>query len=238
MVLSVTVEATLITWVTYRVLGRCDDRLDEDEEPRLGLGQLWQFYQPLMATSLLRQAIRPVLNASIAAAALPRASLAAWPVAWGLAILIAGPAWSLQQLSTALASDKDAYRRVRTFALALGGLLSLLLVLVAFTPAYGLVMGGVYNLSEELQLLARPAVQIMVALPLLMGAQGLLRGTLIRQGATGAVRAAMVVNVLTLLATVLIGLALLSPTGVVIAATATVAGGVGELLWLMRNRSQ
>jgi Na+-driven multidrug efflux pump len=237
MVLSVTVEATLITCATCRVLGEdlYDDRGDGNEPSRLGLGQLWQFYQPLMATTLLRQAMRPVLNASIAAAALPRASLAAWPVAWGLAILIAGPAWSLQQLSTALASDKVAYRRVRAFALTLGVLLSLLLALVAFTPAYGVVMGGVYNLSEELQHLARPAVQVMVALPLLMGAQSLLRGTLIRRGATGAVRTAMIVNVLTLVGAVLVGLAFFAPTGVMLAAMATLTGGVGELVWLMRE---
>jgi hypothetical protein len=237
MVLSVTVEATLITCATCRVLGEdlYDDRGDGNEPSRLGLGQLWQFYQPLMATTLLRQAMRPVLNASIASAALPRASLAAWPVAWGLAILIAGPAWSLQQLSTALASDKVAYRRVRAFALTLGVLLSLLLALVAFTPAYGVVMGGVYNLSEELQHLARPAVQVMVALPLLMGAQSLLRGTLIRRGATGAVRTAMIVNVLTLVGAVLVGLAFFAPTGVMLAAMATLTGGVGELVWLMRE---
>jgi Na+-driven multidrug efflux pump len=214
---------------------RIQDKWGAEEASRLSLGGLWRFYQPLMATSLLRQAIRPVLNASIAAAALPRASLAAWPVAWGLAILVAGPAWSLQQLTTALASDENAYRRVRSFALTLSALLSLCLALVAFTPAYGVVMGGVYNLSEELQRLARPAVQVMVVLPLLMGIQGLLRGVLIRGGATGAVRTAMIVNVLTFAAAILVGLAFLSPTGVMLAATATLAGGLGELVWLLRQ---
>jgi Na+-driven multidrug efflux pump len=238
MVASVTVEAALVTRVTYGMLGEghFDDKWGAEEASPLGLGGLWRFYQPLMATSLLRQAIRPVLNASIAAAALPRASLAAWPVAWGLAILITGPAWSLQQLATALASDENAYRRVRGFALTLSVLLSLCLAFVAFTPAYGVVMGGVYNLSEELQHLAQPAVQVMVVLPLLMGVQGLLRGVLIQGGATGAVRTAMIVNVLTFAAAILVGLAFLSPTGVMLAAVATLAGGVGELVWLMRER--
>jgi small-conductance mechanosensitive channel len=106
---------------------------------------------------------------------------------------------------------------------------------VAFTPAYGVVMGGVYNLSEELQQLAQPAVQVMVALPLLMGVQSLLRGVLIREGATGAVRTAMIVNVLTLAAAIVAGMVVLSPTGVMLAAMATLAGGVGELVWLMRE---
>jgi hypothetical protein len=183
-------------------------------------------------TSILRQVSRPLLNAGIAAAAMARASLAAWPVSWGFAILLTGPAWSLQQLSTALVTDRTAYRRVRGFALSLGAIFSILLGLVAFTPLYNLVMGGIYNLSPALQSLAKPALQILVIYPLIMGAQALYRGVLIRTSCTGDVRTAMAVNVATLALTLLIGVTLLSPTGVVLAAAAVVMGAVAELAWL------
>jgi Na+-driven multidrug efflux pump len=235
MVFSVTVEAALITWACRPVL-RASDAAPEavsGDEPALTMRDLWRFYRPLAMTTILRQTTRPLLSAGIAAAALARASLAAWPVAWGFTILISGPAWSLQQLSTALADSRAAYRRVRGFTLVLGALLSLVLALVAFTPLYSVVMGGVYNLSPELQRLARPAVQLMAIYPLLLGAGALLRGVLIRGGSTGAVRTAMTVNVLTLAATLVVGLVLLSPTGVVLAAAATLAGGLAELIWLL-----
>lgn len=235
MVLSVTVEAALITWATRPVL--LSDRFPADappqEDPPLTTRGLWRFYRPLAMTTILRQTTRPLLNAGIAAAGMARASLAAWPVAWGLTILIAGPAWSLQQLTTALAADQLAYRRVRAFSLSLSAFFSLLLGLVAFTPLYGLVMGGVYNLSPGLQDLARPAVQLMVIYPLLMGGQSVLRGVLIRGGCTGTVRAAMTINVLTLAAALLIGVLFLSPTGVILAAVATLVGGLAELGWLL-----
>ncbi len=232
--LSVTIEALVITLATRPVL--CSDSFQasssEGEGPSLDMQSLWRFYRPLAVTTILRQTARPVLNAGIAAAEMARASLAAWPVAWGLTILIAGPAWSLQQLTTALAADEAAYRRVRIFALTLSAVFALLLGLVAFTPLYGLVMGGIYNLSSELQDLARPALQWMVFYPLLMGAQSLLRGVMIRGGCTGAVRAAMTANVLTLAGSILVGILVLSPTGVVLAAIATLTGGLAELAWL------
>jgi hypothetical protein len=165
-----------------------------------------------------------------------RASLAAWPVAWGLVILITGPAWSLQQLTTALATDQVAYRRVRNFALTLSAIFALLLGLVAFTPLYSLVMGDIYNLSPSLQKLARPAVQLMVVYPLIMGIQSLLRGALIRGGCTGAVRTAMAANVLTLGATLAVGAVFLSPTGIILAAAATLTGGLAELALLRRQQ--
>ena len=230
--LSVVVEAVLITWATRPVLRSGPFAEASAGDSPLTFPELWRFYRPLIATTFLRQFSRPLLNTGIAWAIMAKASLAAWPVAWGLAILIAGPAWSLQQLTTALASDEAAYRQVRRFSLSLSVLFAVVLGLVAFTPLYGWVMGGVYNLSPELQDLARPATQFMVLLPLLMGAQSVLRGSLIRGGCTGAVRAAMTANVAVLALTLLAGVTLLPLTGVTLAAVATLAGGLAELIWL------
>jgi hypothetical protein len=237
MVFSVVVEALLITWATRPVL-RADwyQATQTGDSARLTMGELWRFYRPLAVTTILRQTTRPLLNAGIAAAQMARASLAAWPVAWGFSILVAGPAWSLQQLTTALASDEAAYGRVRNFSLILSAGFSVLLGLVAFTPLYGWVMGGIYNLSPELQTLARPAVQLMVAYPLLMGAQSVLRGVLIRGGCTATVRAAMTLNVSVLAGTVAGGIVFSSVTGVVLAAMAVQAGTLAELGWLLRKR--
>lgn len=231
---SVTVEAALITWSTRPILRLGSSQVDASElrSPTLSMSGLWRFYRPLAVTSILRQTTRPILNAGIAAAYMARASLAAWPVAWGFTILIAGPAWSLQQLTTALTVDQEAYRRVRRFSLSLSAVFALLLGLGVFSPLYGLVMGGVYNLSPELQDLARPAMGLMVFYPLLLGMQALLRGVLIRGGCTGPVRAAMTVNVLVVALAVAIGALFFSPTGVMLAALAVLIGGVAELAWL------
>jgi hypothetical protein len=231
---SVTLEAALITWATRPILRSeaFQPNVAPDDDPPLTPQALWRFYRPLLVTTILRQTTRPLLNAGIAAAAMARASLAAWPVAWGLSILISGPAWSLQQLTTALAADPPAYRRVRNFSMALSAFFTLLMGLVAFTPLYGLVMGGVYNLSPALQELARPAVQIMVIYPLIMGGQSLLRGLLIREGCTGDVRSAMAANVVTLAATLFAGVTLFSPTGVQLATVAVMGGALAELAWL------
>jgi Na+-driven multidrug efflux pump len=232
--LSVVIEAALITWAARPLLGAgCRQTATADEgRPALTMRELWSFYRPLVVTTLLRQATRPLLNAGIAAAEMARASLAAWPVVWGLVILIGGPVWSLQQLTTALAENWGAYRRVRSFTLALSVAFTLLHGLVAFTPLYGLVMGGIYNLSPELQDLARPALQLMILYPLLMGNQALLRGVLIRAGCTGAVRAATTASVLVLAAVLWMGVSLFSFTGVVVAALATMAGLLADSAWL------
>jgi progressive ankylosis protein len=232
--ISVVAEAVVVTLAVRPILHaeRFRPGAPADDEPPLTLRALWQFYRPLLMTTIFGQATRPLLNTGIAMAALPRASLAAWPVAWGLNILIAGPAWSLQQFTTALASDGAAYRQVRRFSLNLSLILTLLFALIAFTPLYGLVMGGVYNLSPELQDLAQPATQLLAIYPLMAGLQALMRGVLIRKGCTGAVRTAMMVDVAVVGATLLLGVTVLTPAGCILAAVAVLAGLGAELAWL------
>ncbi|MBN1138527.1 MAG: hypothetical protein JXM73_18200 [Anaerolineae bacterium] len=227
--LSVFVEAALVTWAARRALRLADL---PDDGSNLAGRDLWRFYRPLATTSIIQQAARPVLNAGIAAAALGVESLAAWPVTWSLVILIAGPGWSLQQLTNALAADEVAYRRVRSFSLALGGIFVAILGLVALTPLYGLAMGGVYNLSPELQALAKPGILLMIPFPLLLGMQGVLRGVRIRRGCTTAIRSGVVVNVVVLVVTIVVGVTLVGPTGVVLAAAAYQTSILAELAWL------
>jgi Na+-driven multidrug efflux pump len=237
MEISVIVEAALVTWAARPVLraAQMGDHVATDPGGPLTLHSLWRFYGPLVATSLLRQGARPLLSAGIAAAAMARASLAAWPVAWGLATLIAGPGWSLQQLTTALASDASAFRRVSRFSLGLSLAFAAILASVAFTPLYGLVMGGIFNLSPDLLDLGRPALRAMALLPLVQGAQALFRGSLIRHGCTRAVRRATLANFIVLAVLLLAGVGLLPVTGVVLAATVSMLANLVELAWLWRE---
>lgn len=237
--ISVFAEAGVVTWAVQPILraGRFRPGTPADDQPPLALRELWQFYRPLLVTTIFGQSTRPLLNAGIAMAALSRASLAAWPVAWGLNLLITGPAWSLQQFTTALSADETAYRQVKRFSLGLSLILTLLFAMIAFTPLYGLVMGGVYNLSPELQELARPATQIMVIYPLLAGAQALLRGLLIRGGCTGVVRTAMLLDISILGATLLLGVTVLTLSGCTLAAVAVLAGLLAEVGWLQWKKN-
>ena len=227
--LSVIAEAAVVTVAVRRVLA--GEAIPAVGRP-LELRELWRFYRPLATTSVIQQISRPVLNAGIATAALSVGSLAAWPVVWGLVLLIAGPAWSMQQLANALVDGQAAYRQVRRFAIGLGTLMALLVALVALTPMYELAMGRVYNLSAALQALARPAAILLIPYPLLLGIQGLLRGVLIRRGRTPAIRSAIVVNLVTLGVAIVAGLWLARPTGVVLAALATEAALLAEVGWL------
>lgn len=232
--ISVFVESGMITWMTRPILRSSPyhDAGRSSPAPGLTARELWRFYRPLVTTTIVRQATRPMLSAGIAAAAMAFGSLAAWPVAWGVVTLFVGPVWSLQQLTTAMVEDRATYQPVRRFSLLLSLGFSLLLALIAFTDLYGLVMGRVYNLPPDLQALARPGVRLMVTLPLLMGAQSLLRGVLIRQGSTHVIQTATIIGAVVQGVVLVGGVMLLEPIGVTLAAMSVLTGGLVELAWL------
>lgn len=235
---SVIVEAVLITWAARPVLRLARSETERSRDRPLTMRTLWRFYRPLVTTSLLRQSTRSILSAGIAAAAMVHASLAAWPVAFGLATVIAGPALSLQQLTTALAGDGPAFRRVLRFSMVLSLVFTVLLALIALTPLYVWVMSHVYNLSLDLQRTARPALQLMVLLPALQGVQAAFRGSLIRHGSTKAVRTATLFNLAVLVTICVLAVRFTPVTGILLASFASQVSNVAELLWLWRENAR
>jgi hypothetical protein len=234
MIIAAAAEATVVTVAASQVAVRlAGDAAGGKVFSRLR--DLWDFYRPLSLAGFLNQASRSLVNSGIAMALLARASLAGYSVVWGFVNSWASPTMCLQQMTTIYAKT-GSYVRVRNFTLFLSGLLTGLLLLIAATPLCGWVLGGIYNLSPELQDLARPGMVLFIPYPLVAGFANLARGVLIARGQTQVVRSAIALNILALCLTLGVGLAFLPLTGVALGAAATVIGVTAEFGWLTYHK--
>jgi Na+-driven multidrug efflux pump len=237
MLLGVLVECGIIHLTARATIQGSLSRKSPTSEP-LTLRFLFLFYLPLAITTVLRQSIRPVISAGIAAAPLAELSLAAWPVAFSLVSIFWGPTMGLQQVTIALITDRDSWRTVSRFVLATGLTLTLSLALISFTPLLWLVLGRLFALSEAVAVLTAPAVRIMVLLPLAYTFHALFTGLLVRQGRTTSVRTAKVINMSFVALALYVGLAHGGLWGSVLGAIAISLGSVAEAIWLYwRSRS-
>jgi Na+-driven multidrug efflux pump len=237
MLLGVLVECGIIHLTARVTIQGSLSRKSPTSEP-LTLRYLFLFYLPLAITTVLRQSIRPVISAGIAAAPLAELSLAAWPVAFSLVSIFWGPTMGLQQVTIALNADRDSWRTVSRFVLATGLTLTLSLALISFTPLLWLVLGRLFALSEAVAVLTAPAVRIMVLLPLAYTFHALFTGLLVRQGRTTSVRTAKVINMSFVALALYVGLAHGGLWGSVLGAIAISLGSVAEAIWLYwRSRS-
>src|SRR5205823_10693154 len=142
-----------------------------------------QAWWPLAASWLLMGLKLPAVSAVMARLPDPKVSLAAYGgVVFPLSMLIEAPILMLLSASTALSRDRVSYRIGARFMWTAGVSLSALHALVAFTPLYDAVVGGVLGAPREVLEPARIGMQIMTPWTLAIAYRRFQQGVLIRTG--------------------------------------------------------
>jgi len=184
---------------------------------------------PLAASWLLMAAEIPMMSAVIARLAQPEVNLAALGgVVYPLASLVESPIIMLLSTSNALGKDWDSYLKLRRFTACAGALLTLVHVLIAFTPLYYLVTVRLISAPPQVVEPARLGLMIMTPWTWSIAYRRFNQGMLIRFGRSRAVSLGTAVrlgvDVLVLAAGYRFGV---NPS-VVVATTALSAGVLSE----------
>jgi progressive ankylosis protein len=145
---------------------------------------IFLFWAPLAAQWLMMAAEGPFLAAIIARMGDPVHNLAAYGVAFALAILVESPVIMLMSASIALVEDAPSYRRMRNFSNALNAGATLLLLLILAPPVYHALMRSLLDLPEAVVGLVRGALWLLLPWPAAIGYRRFLHGVLIRAGLT------------------------------------------------------
>jgi len=175
----------------------------------------------------------PAISAVIARLANPEINLAAYGgVVFPLALFIEAPIIMLLAASTALSTDWNSYRKLRTYMHTLSIGLSLLHVAIAFTPLYDLIVGRAIGAPTEIIEPARIGLMITLPWTWSIAYRRLNQGVLIRFGHSLAVGVGTLVRLCADGLVLAIGYLLGSVPGIVIAASVIVAGVLSEALYI------
>jgi len=142
------------------------------------IAKLWW---PLAASWALMGAEGPMFAAFAARMADPEVNLAAFAsLVFPVSLVVEAPIIMLLAASTALATDWDAYRKLRRFMILAGSVLTLLHVLVAFTPLYYFVAEKLLHCHEDVIEPGRIGLQIMTPWTFAIAYRRFQQGVLIR----------------------------------------------------------
>jgi progressive ankylosis protein len=147
-------------------------------------GAIFRFWAPLAAQWFMMASESPFLAAVIARMAEPMYNLAAYGVAYALAILVESPVIMLMSASTALVEDARSYRRLRAFAMMLNAGATAMLLLMLIPAVYDGLMSSLLGLPEEVSSRVYGALWILLPWPAAIGYRRFLHGVLIRSGRT------------------------------------------------------
>ena len=191
----------------------------------LSISRIFKVWVPLAASWLLMGMELPVLSAVVARLAKPEINLAAYGgVVFPLALLIEAPVIMLLAASTALSKDWASYKKLRTYMLLAGGLLTTLHLCVALTPAYHFIVKDLLGAPPEIIEPARIGLIIMTPWSWTIAFRRLNQGVMIRFGHTNVIGVGTGVRLGTDILVAGIGYFLGLPG--IVAATSAVASGV------------
>jgi hypothetical protein len=230
LLLAVGAEAVAITWWALPVVrNRITNSDISPTEGRQTYASLYSFYAPLAVTEVLSRLSGPLVVAGIARSGAPELSLAAWPVSFGLARIISVGAIPVQEVSIKALADGLLRAQLVRFSLTIGMAFSLVLSLLAFTPAGHVYFARLIQIPPEVEGPALLGAQLLVLYPLLLAVRSQYRGQLIDGDGTRYVQFAMGVNVACLAVGLGAGVALTRAPGIVLGAAATIAAHLAEV---------
>ena len=210
--------------------------------------RILRLWVPLAATWLMMAAEGPFLAAVIARLDEPTFNLAAYGVAFALALIVEAPIIMILSAATALVEDWDSFRKLRNFSYALNLLITLLMFVVIWQPVFDWLAVDVLALPAEVLVLTHQSLVLLLPWPAAIGYRRFYQGLLIRHEMTRRVAYGTGVRVVTMATTAvvlyeyfrlpgaLVGAASLS-SGVVFESVATCRYSFEHTISLTHSRS-
>lgn len=172
----------------------------------------------------------PFLAAIIARMPAPKANLAAYGVAYSLALFMEAPVIMLMSAATALVKDWPSYLKMRRFTfLLIGGVTTLMLILLT-PPLFKIAAIDLIGLPDDVAALTHRALLVLLPWPGAIGYRRLYQGILIRSHSTRRVAYGTVIRLSSISATALLLYIYGQLEGVIVGAAALSGGVVTEAI--------
>jgi len=155
-----------------------------DSSIQLTYKKIFYFWLPLAATWIMMSVEGPFLAALIARSSEPKFNLAAYGVAYSLALIIEAPIIMIMSASIALVKNSQTFYKLRNFTYAANGLITLLMLIVITPPVFYFITEGLIGLPGEVSRLTHTATIILLPWPGAIGYRRFYQGILIKNNLT------------------------------------------------------
>ena len=194
----------------------------------LTLRRVFVFWLPLAFTWLMMATEGPFIAAVIARLADPTYNLAAFGVAFSLALIVEAPIIMIMSAATALVRDRCSYLRMRAFTAALNAAVTLAMLVLILPPVFDLVARRLIGLPPEVAIRTHVATMILLPWPSAIGFRRFYQGVLIRHGLTRRVAYGTVLRLTAMATTALVLFRIQEIQGCWVGAAALSAGVMVE----------
>ncbi len=143
-----------------------------------------RFWLPLAATWMMMAAEGPLVAAVIARMVQPTFNLAAYGVAYSLALVVEAPIIMMVSASTALVKDGESYRKLLRFLHAVVASITIIIATICIPSVFYPLVEDLIGLPANVAHLTHTAVICFIPWPAAIGYRRFYQGILIRVGLT------------------------------------------------------
>ncbi|MBE0539526.1 MAG: hypothetical protein IH620_07425 [Ignavibacterium sp.] len=159
---------------------------------------IFLFWIPLAATWLMMSVEGPYLSALIARLAEPEFNLAAYGIAYSLALIVEAPVIMMMSASTALVTNYQSFRQLQKFNYALMIILTGVMILFVVPPIFYFITETLIGLPGKVSHLTHIAMIILIPWPGAIGYRRFYQGILIRNNLTRLVAYGTVIRIVSM----------------------------------------
>ena len=169
-----------------------------DTSTQLTYKKIFYFWLPLAATWIMMSIEGPFLAALIARSTEPKFNLAAYGVAYSLALIIEAPIIMIMSASIALVNNSQSFYKLRNFTYSANSIITLIMLIVITPPVFYFITEGLIGLPDEVSRLTHIATIILIPWPGAIGYRRFYQGLLIRNNLTRRVAYGTIVRLLSM----------------------------------------
>jgi len=229
---AVLFEAVASRLMTDGIIKKIMGQVGDDKDV-LTYKEIYKFYYPLALTSILGLGVQPVVIFFMGQSRMAIESLAVLPVVTSFVFIFRALGLSYQEVVIALmGEEKKNFVPLRNFALSLGAVLTIILVLVAFTPLSNIWFRVISGLTNNLTEFARLPLMIMAILPLLTVLISFQRAALVSTKTTQPITIATAIEFFTIVLVLFISIKYIGLVGAVAATSSFVIGRLAANIYL------
>ena len=229
---AVLLEAVASRFMADRIIKKIMKQEGDDKDV-LTYKEIYKFYYPLALTSMVGLGVQPVVIFFMGQSRMAIESLAVLPVVTSFVFIFRALGLSYQEVVIALmGDDKKNFTLLRNFAYSLGAVLTIVLVMVAFTPLSDIWFRVVSGLSENLAEFARLPLMIMSILPFLTVLISLQRAALVSKKTTQPITIGTAIEFITIVLVLFISIKYIGLVGAVAATSSFVIGRLAANIYL------
>jgi len=164
----------------------------------LGQKKIFYFWFPLATTWLMIASEGIFLAVIIARLPDPKYNLAAYGVAYSVAIFIESPIIMIMSASTVLAKNRKSFHKLRNFTYFLSDLVTLIMIILVIPPVYHVFARKIIALPEKVAHLTHLSCLVLLPWPGAIGYRRLYQGILIRRNLTRRVSYGTLIRLLSM----------------------------------------